>query len=215
MVQLPIDSTVVELLIRVLCDTAPRGCADGAYLYAQTAENQGAVLEVARELVASNKVERLLLPESAMRGGYPGFHAWRAELLRAGVAAPAVVGVNLRDAPMLNTLEEARALARQAMAQRLATLYVVATPFHQLRAFMTTVTTLLGERDGPRVYSRTGAALPWCEEVAHSQGTLVARRAQLIHSELERIARYQAKGDLASFDEILGYLHRRDGEDAS
>ena len=60
------------------------------------------------------------------------------------------------------------------------------------------------------LYSSPGPALPWQEKVVHSQGTLTGTRSEIIHSELERIERYQKKGDLAQTEAILAYLDRRD-----
>jgi hypothetical protein len=39
---------------------------------------------------------------------------------------------------------------------------------------------------------------------------LRAKRRELIAAELERIARYQRKGDIASFAQVLTYLNARD-----
>ena len=52
--------------------------------------------------------------------------------------------------------------------------------------------------------------MPWNENVLHSQGVLKAKRRQLIQTELERITKYQNKGDLASTDSVLNYLNNRD-----
>jgi hypothetical protein len=75
---------------------------------------------------------------------------------------------------------------------------------------MTTVSVALREFPELRVYNRVGMALPWHETVFHSQGTLACTRSDLIHRELERIERYQAKGDLASTAEVFDYLTQRD-----
>jgi len=55
-----------------------------------------------------------------------------------------------------------------------------------------------------------GIAMPWQEEVAHSQGILKAKRYDLIQKELERIEKYQDKGDLALFEQVLNYLNKRE-----
>lgn len=90
------------------------------------------------------------------------------------------------------------------------TLFVVAPPFQQLRAFMTAVTVAFREYPELLIYSHPGVAMSWQEEVIHSQGTLRAKRRDLIQEELERIEKYQTKGDLASPEQVLGYLNKRE-----
>ena len=75
---------------------------------------------------------------------------------------------------------------------------------------MTTVRVALAEYPELKIYSFPGNALPWNEEVMHSQGRLTARRSDLIEAELARIDRYFQKGDLISFDKVLEYLDQRD-----
>jgi hypothetical protein len=88
--------------------------------------------------------------------------------------------------------------------------YITASPFHQLRAFMTSVTAALNYFPKIRIYSYNGNPLPWLDTVVHSQGTTSAPRKELIKGELDRIQKYQHKGDLASEIEILNYLDKRD-----
>ena len=75
---------------------------------------------------------------------------------------------------------------------------------------MTAVTVSIREYPELLIYSYPGAAMPWQEEVAHSQGTLKAKRCDLIQKELERIEKYQDKGDLALFEQVLNYLDKRE-----
>ena len=75
---------------------------------------------------------------------------------------------------------------------------------------MTAVTVTLREYPELLIYSYPGEAMPWQEEVVHSQGTLKAKRRDLIQEELERIEKYQSKGDLASPEQVLSYLNKRE-----
>jgi hypothetical protein len=52
--------------------------------------------------------------------------------------------------------------------------------------------------------------MSWQEEVIHSQGTLKAKRRDLIQEELERIEKYQKKGDLTTPEQVLSYLNKRE-----
>ncbi|HEY4498878.1 MAG TPA: hypothetical protein VJH94_02320 [Candidatus Paceibacterota bacterium] len=61
-----------------------------------------------------------------------------------------------------------------------------------------------------RVYNRAGTPQPWGNTVAHSQGTLVRTRLELVAEEVRCIERYTAKGDLLPIDDILEYIKWRD-----
>jgi len=201
---------VIELLTRTLCDPGPEIKADGAYLFGQTADNQQSVLEAGESLMNQHRAQKLLIPGSAPQGGYPGFQAWHQALIALGIEETDVSGVPVSLASSLNTLTEAQALVRYAETNHLARVFIVAAPFHQLRAFITTVSVVLREFPKLRVYNQVGTALLWNETVYHSQGTLQCTRSELIQSELVRIERYRRKGDLVSEEEISRYLHWRD-----
>jgi hypothetical protein len=201
---------MIELLIQTLCDLPPATPADGAYLFGQTVDNQTSVFNTALDLVKENRIRQVLIPDSAPRCGYPGFKAWHQALIAQGLNPSTISGVPTASFPTLHTRIEAIALVRYAKQENMSAVFVVAAPFHQLRAFMTTVSVALQEFPELRVYSRVGQTLPWYETVLHSQGTLECQRRELIHSELERIQRYQATGDLAPTAQILEYLGRRD-----
>ena len=74
---------------------------------------------------------------------------------------------------------------------------------------MTCVTAAMRKFPGLNLYSRAGNPLPWLESVAHSQGNCMDTRAALIHSELERIEKYQEKGDLTSVERVLEHINNR------
>ena len=109
-----------------------------------------------------------------------------------------------------NTLTEAEAVIRFAKQSNLKSMIVSAAPFHQIRAFMTTVRVALAEYPELKIYSIPGVALSWNECVSHSQGLLTAKRSDLIAGEFARIEKYYQKGDLISFNQVLDYLDARD-----
>ena len=198
-----------QLLIRVLCDTRPPAVTDGAYLFGQTADNEESVFAAAGQLLTAMHTRRVLLPHTAPMSGYPGFKAWQLALQEQGIGNLQIEGVTGITSPILHTLIEAEALVRFAKARGYGSLYVVAPPFHQPRAFMTAVTAALREYPDLQLYSYPGAALPWQAEVAHSQGQTRGTRSELIAGELERIRKYHAQGDLASVEDVLEYLNKR------
>jgi hypothetical protein len=203
-------NAVLELPTRTLCDSSPKSVTDGAYLYCQTPDNQRSVFDAAQLLLNRSCTARVWFLHADAKSGYPGFAPWRSQLLERGIPEAQIEGVRIEDTPTLNTLIESEALIRFARRQGYGSLHVVAPPFHQLKAFMTAVTVALKEYPELLIYSSPGVALSWQAEVAHSQGRLRAKRRELIGVELERIERYQQKGDIASFGQVLVYLNARD-----
>jgi len=203
------DPALLALAVRVFSEPPPPMPTDGAYVFGQTADNETSVLETARRLHADGLTRAVLIAGSAPRSGYPGDPAWRALLVADGVPDAAVRNVPTDEHPLLNTLTEAQALVRFARAAGMRAVHVVGAPFHQLRAVITTVSVVLAEHPALAVYSAAGAPLAWDAHVVHSQGTLHATRAALIDAELDRIARYQAKGDLVPAQAVLAYLDAR------
>jgi hypothetical protein len=204
---------LIELLIRALYDPLPEVPVDGAYLFGQTVDNEQSVFATAVDLVSQHQTRQLLIPDSVPRCGYPGFRAWQQALIGLGLRDTTITGISTASYPTLNTLIEATAVVGYAKQKSISSIFVVSPPFHQLRAFMTTVSVALQEFPELQIYNRVGIALPWHETVFHSQGTLECTRSDLIHSELERIERYQAKGDLAAAEAVLEYINRRDSLD--
>ena len=118
-------------------------------------------------------------------------------------------GVPIDEQILLNTRTESEAAIDLFKQKQVSSVYVVAPPFHQLRALMTFVTVALQEYPEVQIYSYPGKPLPWDETVPHSQGTTIDSRSNLIHVELERIRKYQRKGDLGSPRSVLDYLKSR------
>jgi hypothetical protein len=200
----------IELLIRTLCDLRPKNPTNGAYLYSQTRSNQQSIFKAARSLLNNSLTYKILILNIEATSGYPGFTEWKQQLQQLGLFEEQIEGVMNEKTSMLNTLIESEAIIRFAKQHSYRSLFVVAPPFHQLRAFMTAVTVALKEYPGLLIYSYPGVAMSWLEEVIHSQGTLKAKRCDLIQEELERIKKYHTKGDLASPEQVLSYLNKRE-----
>lgn len=200
----------IELLARILCDIRPDSPTNGAYLYCQTKENQQSVFQAARFLLKNSFTSQIWILHTNEKSGFPGFDNWKHQLQDIGVDENQIVGVTESETSSLHTLIESEALIRFAKQRDCTSLFVVAPPFQQLRAFMTAVSVAIKEFPELRIYSFPGSALPWQEEVFHSQGMLRASRSDLIHEEISRIKTYQNKGDLALFEPVLRYLNQRE-----
>jgi hypothetical protein len=165
----------------------------------------------AKQLLDTHQTERILCMDTPPVSGYPGYDAWTERLIKQGVDPQYIAGVPMPQVPVLHTLAEAEAVVTYARQQRFRSLYVTAAPFHQPRAYMTAVTAALRIYPELNLYSQTGTPLSWLEEAVHSQGKTKGARMQLITGELHRIEKYQKQGDLASVEQVLAYLDRRDG----
>jgi hypothetical protein len=201
---------LIELITRLLCDTHYELTADAAYLFAQTQDNQDSVLSAASELLDKGLVRRILILKTAAKSGYPGFEHWKQKLNDSGVSDECIQGVSIDADLALNTLVEAEAMIDHAKLKRYGTIYIVASPFHQLRAYMTSVTAVIRRYPELNLYSYVGNSLPWQKSVAHSQGSSRGTRLTFISTELERIEKYQKKGDLASVGSVLDHLNKRE-----
>ena len=200
----------IELLTRALCDLRPKNPTNGAYLYCQTISNQQSIFKAALSLLNNSLTYKILILNTKAKSGYPGFTEWKQQLQQLGLYEEQIEGVINKETSMLNTLIESEAIIRFAKQHNYRSLFVVAPPFQQLRAFMTAVTVTLREYPELLIYSYPGVAMSWQEEVIHSQGTLKAKRCDLIQEELERIEKYHSKGDLASPEQVLSYLNKRE-----
>ena len=205
----------MQLVVRVLCDYLPKHPLN-LYLFGQTPDNQESVLGKAVELVRAGTCESLNMMEDPDQFcGYAGGTNWEHELKQR--LADHLVPIRQLSFPsrngskMLHTYGEAVAIVKEAKEQGWETLGVVAPPFHQVRAFVSTVSAALREYPSLRIYSLVGHTLSWEETAVHSQGTVIDLRKNLIQEEAERLAKYGGKdGDLVSEEDVLEYLRRRD-----
>lgn len=133
----------MELTIRTLCDVRYRGVAYGVFLFSQTKDNQYSVLSAAQQVINDKLAENILIVNSDPKSGYPGYSLWEKELIQMGIPKNKIFGIDLSDAVSLNTLIEAEALIKFAKRNQYRDVYITASPFHQLRAFMTSVTAAL------------------------------------------------------------------------
>ena len=200
-----------ELVTRIFSDTAPRAKVDTAYLFGETEDNEASVLKAGVFLYGMGPARRIAICDAPAGHGYPGFDNWRPKLVGMGVPAKDICGVSLAGDFPPSTHAEALGLVRFAKKRGWKSVYVVAPPLHQLRAFVTTVSEVIKEKSKLSVYSFPGIAQNWEEHIVHSQGIQKGTRAELLAEELKKIEKYYKKGDLVSGEEVLKYLDKRDG----
>ncbi|MBX2842023.1 MAG: YdcF family protein [Flammeovirgaceae bacterium] len=201
---------ILELQNRVFSDYIPHKQTDALFLFGQTADNQDSAFYGSKKVIKESLAKKILLINCSPKSGYPGFELWEKGLIQMGIPSRKIEGIFNDGTPTLNTLIEAQATINHCKEKGYKTLIVMASPFQQLRAFMTAVTVALKIYPSIKIYSIFGEPLRWQEKVTHSQGTLTGNRKDLIYGELERIDIYNKKGDLASVEEVLDYLNQRD-----
>lgn len=209
-----IDSTYFELdelITRVLCDTAPRHKVDAAYLFGETLDLEDSVLKAGVFLYKRGPVKKLAICGMQKGYGYPGVKNWLGKLAKMGVPKKDICAIPIAHDFPPSTHAEALGLVRHAQAHGWKSVYIVAPPLHQLRAFVTAVTEASRLYPKLKLYSFHGLPQRWEDHIIHSQGILQGTRSELLADELEKIERYYRKGDLVSAEEVLRYLDKRDG----
>jgi hypothetical protein len=199
----------VELVARILCDPLPSTLPlHACYVVSETIDNQGSGICRARELYKSGIVERIAICGEGPRNGYEGVDYTLSLLGRFG----RYVDDRILTPGTYHTYTEAESLVNYAQRNYWNSIAVTAVPFHQLRVFISVVSVALLNYPELKIYSTPGRSLDWTKVALHSQGTTRDTRRELLRGELDRIVTYHddGKGNLASCEQILEYLNRRD-----
>lgn len=197
----------IELWTRILCDTKPKK-VDIIYVFAQTSDNQLSVLKTAANLCWDRCGDsQIILCDGSTDTGYPGYLSWARLLLSFGVPSGSILGLQVEE--NVNTLSEATTLVKLASSQNKKNIIIICPPFHQARAFMTTVSESLRLGLNLNIYNNPADPEDWTKTVFHSQGTLKDSRSGLIKAEIERIEKYTRQGDIAESKDIIAYLNKR------
>ncbi len=201
--------------------TGPRNPVRGpfalGYVFSETTDNEPSTFPVAVELANAGFVKKLGIAEGDLGHGYEGFEHSVSRLKSFGLKDEKIVQkFDLNG--NVNTGSEALLLSREARAinaykKTRGDVIIIAPPFHIVRAFFSTISAFEQERvNDVRVYTMPGKSLSWTQTVAHSQGTLVATRFELLKAELRRLELYRTQGNvkMVSADEVIAYLNWRD-----
>lgn len=203
---------LIELLMRTYADESSGFMLDAVYCYVQTTANTPSVVLKARKLFKQLGVSAVAIPTY---GGLPKYE-WYYNLIRTMILDTGIRDNCINPIPhppefkIAHTHTEAIGLIRYAKEKRWKQVYITALPSHLLRAFLETITAVVREYPELQVYSTAGVILPWTEPAEHSQTVEGSpKRFESVPSELEKIRRYHAQGDLISAREALDYLNRR------
>ncbi len=129
-------------------------------------------------------------------GSYP-FSDILPLLKEGGVPDSAI----LHEAHSQHTKQQAIEVVKLAVKNNWRKLILVATPHHQLRAYLTFLSEVLKSPGNKILINATSHDAEWYDE--NEWGI----RFDLLNQEFDRIEKYTANGDLATIDEALRY-HR-------
>lgn len=208
------EAVIFELVARILCDCVPNEPTDAVCFYGQTTENDTPMIESAA-FIHMNGAARLVAI-TGFAGEKNGSFEVRSsksfanEIMKLGVASENIISFPLSKKFPPCTDAEAVGVIEFAKSQGWKSIIVTVPPLHQVRAFISTVSAAIKYYPELKVYSIPSEALPWTEEVIHSQSAPRAKRSEQFGGELAKLAKYSGKGDHVSPDEILAYLNRRD-----
>lgn len=104
---------------------------------------------------------------------------------------------------------EAIGLVDFAKEQGWKSVYLVAPPLHQFRAFYSLASAIIKAGSDLIVWNWVCDVRGWDEEIIHSQSAPRDKRLNLLDGELEKIERYFRKGDHVSAREALEYIASR------
>lgn len=112
--------------------------------------------------------------------------------------------------PVLNTKTENDAFVKLARERNWKSAVILTQPHQVLRAFLGAIGSMQKLNYLIRLYAIVPSQTLWFKNVFGSQGAENKERFEHVFDELERIPKYQEKGDLCSFQEFFGYMRNRD-----
>lgn len=125
-------------------------------------------------------------------------HELKEKLVELGIPESAIY----MEETSPNTKAEADRMMQLAQERGWTSILIVTSPHHQYRTFLTFLASMKAA-GLDLVLRNTPAPLSWTEENPWG------RRKDLLEGEWERIATYQAKGDVISFEDGIAYLETR------
>ena len=125
---------ILELYQMVMHDARPP-FTQGVFLFTEHADNEISSFKAAVELIDRDAAPEVFIIYGGGHGS-PGYSNWYERLsmyIDKGRIRPVPIG----NPTGINTLSESDALVKFAINEKRKSFYIVAPPFHMLRAFMT------------------------------------------------------------------------------
>ena len=175
----------------------------------------GASLEVANycgKLYAEGKVKRFGFVKSRAASGAESSEVFASELMSAGIPEYALVGVPyIYPENHINTYFESRSFAEYLKPKKNVLTGILGQPYHLLRGYLSYVSALekAGYLPGEvGVYALPCPVGSWTSPVVHSQGVVTGTKWDIVKGEVDRIFRYQEKGDLIVIPRALKWIQK-------
>lgn len=137
----------------------------------------------------------------------PGYGSYRFErvlptLKKLGIPEDNIIP----EEKSLNTHDQANEVIRIMIANRWNRIILVASHYHQYRAYLTFLAVAQNLKVKPIIYNAPAKDLPWFEVT--DWGT----RLDLLEKEFKKIEIYRAKGHVASYGQAIGYQRWKESQ---
>lgn len=188
---------------------------DALFFHARPRFDEDGLFELAAGLYRTRIVGAIAINGSDGEGvgrgpgeAWEGKAAWTSRLHSMGLPDPVFAG------PGLHTKHENEQFLALAQERGWQTGVVLAQPYQLVRIMLGFVRSMADHGYWMRVRAVAPKTTDWQREVYGSQNAVLMPRFEHIWEELRRIPIYQAKGDIATFEELFQYLRWRACEDA-
>ena len=206
-----------ELYQMVMHDAKPR-FTHGIYLFIEHENNEESSFKAAIELIDKNAAAEIFFVHHGKWAGSPGYGHWQ-EKLGKFTGPGRIRPIKMDDIFGVNTLSESIALVRFAYEEKRKSFYLVAPPFHMLRAFMTAASVAIRHGSEINFFAYPGALQDLNQAVRHSQGKGPFPRWKWFELELETISNHSEKNNIPlpsgiikyeSIPTIIDYMQKRE-----
>lgn len=195
----------------VLLSDEPTTRVDTTFFHARAWEDDDGLFCLAGHLYRTHKVNSISINggEGGAMGStiggqnWPGQEQYRSRLQELGV------GLIYLTKPANNTKEENEMFLQLAMQRRWRSAIIIGQPHHILREFLGMIASMRDHAYWMRIYAAAPRTIDWTKLVYGSPSIPFTPRFDHIEEELNRIPKYQAKGDLAQYHELFPYLRIR------
>lgn len=194
----------------VLLSDEPLATIDTTFFHARAWEDDDGLFLLTSQLYHSHKTNSIAI--NGGEGGLPGstiggqnWPGWKHYVTKLQVSGVRGVDICVTD-PAKNTKEENEMFLMLAMQKEWRSAVIIGQPHHILREFLGMIASMRDHAYWMRIYAAAPRTVDWTKLVYGSPSVLLTPRLEHIFQELERIPRYQAKGDLAQYNELYSYL---------
>jgi uncharacterized SAM-binding protein YcdF (DUF218 family) len=208
-----ISADFVQAMAMVLSDNIPKQGADVALFFGQTDDMCEGLFERAAELLRAGTVRYIAITGSKGErfGGtipgecWAGGAAWRERLVAQGIPDEKI----LTSRPSFHTRDDADGLCELAREHQFTSGIIIAAPFHATRCMLSMIAAMDHINHHLRVHMTTARGVNWFEQRLGPQSLSSKSTKEHLLGEIERIEKYQSKGDVATFAQFFAYWQER------